>query len=126
MEQKKRLHRSRNDRRIAGVIGGWAQYLGLDSSLLRLAFVFLVMFTGLFPNVFLYSVMGTIQPLEPLVNALTRGGDYLLTYPSFTRIVYLTVTMLAGFAPAIFVYLMVAIIVPLEPKSQPAEAGTAD
>ena len=125
MKQKKRLYRSRNDRMIAGVIGGWAQYFGLDPSLLRLAFVSLVIFTGLFPDVFLYSVMGTIEPLKPLVNALTRGGDYLLAYPSFARIVYLIATMFAGLGPAIFAYLMMAIIVRLEPKSQLAEAEAA-
>ena len=124
MEQRKRLHRSRNDRTIAGVVGGWAQYLGLDPSLLRLAFVILVMFTGLFPHIFLYPALAAIGPLEPLVNALSRGGDYLLAYPSFQRVVYLILTVLAGFAPAVFAYLLMAVIVPLEPKPQWAEVGT--
>jgi phage shock protein C len=123
-EQKKLLHRSRNDRMIAGVVGGWAQYLGVDPSLLRLAVVITAMFTGLFPDVFLYSVVGRIEPLEPLVNALSRGGDYLLAYPSFERVAYLIVTVLAAFAPAIFAYLLMAAIVRAEPKAGLAEVGT--
>ena len=124
IERRKRLYRSRNDRRMAGLVGGWAQYLGVDPSLLRLAFVILVMFTGLFPHIFLYPALAAIQPLEPLATALSRGGDYLLAYPSFQRVVYLILTVLAGFAPAVFAYLLMAVIVPLEPKSRLAEAGT--
>jgi phage shock protein PspC (stress-responsive transcriptional regulator) len=124
IERKKRLYRSRTDRTIAGVVGGGAQYLGLDPSLLRLAFVILVMFTGLFPHIFLYPALAAIQPLEPLAIALSRGGDYLLAYPSFERVAYVIGTTLAGFAPAVFAYLLMAITVPLEPKSRLAEAGT--
>lgn len=126
MEQKKRLYRSRNDRVIAGVIGGWARYLGLDPSLLRLAFVILVFFTALSPNVFLYSLMGTIEPLQPLVNALIHGGDYPIVFPYLPRIAFTVVVLLSSFFPGAFLYLLMAIIVPLEPKSQLAEAGAAD
>ena len=116
MGQKKRLHRSRRDRKIAGVIGGWAQYLGVDPALLRLGFVLLVMFTAFFPDLYLFPVMGAARPLAPFANVLSREG-YLFGY-AFGRIVYLVSTVLAGFGLAVFAYLLMAVIMPLEPESQ--------
>ena len=37
--ENKRLYRSRDDRHIAGICGGLAKYLNIDSRLLRWAFV---------------------------------------------------------------------------------------
>lgn len=42
----KRLVRSRDDRMIAGVCGGLAQYLGIDPMIVRLAAVALTVFGG--------------------------------------------------------------------------------
>jgi phage shock protein C len=42
----KRLMRSTNDRVIAGVAGGVAQYFGLDPTLVRVAWVVAVVFGG--------------------------------------------------------------------------------
>ena len=65
MSEKKRIYRSRSDRMVAGVLGGWAAYLGFDPSLVRLAFVVLLILTGFFPGIFFYLVMAIIIPLEP-------------------------------------------------------------
>ena len=65
MTEHKRIYRSRSDRMVAGVLGGWAQYLGFDPSLVRLAFVVLLILTGFFPGIFFYLVMAIIIPLEP-------------------------------------------------------------
>lgn len=35
----KKLHRSTSDRMVAGVCGGWADYLGVDPSILRIGLV---------------------------------------------------------------------------------------
>ena len=43
---RKRLLRSNNDRMLAGVCGGIAEYFNLDPSLLRLAWIFLTLFFG--------------------------------------------------------------------------------
>lgn len=45
VESGKRLTRSRQDRMIAGVCGGLGQYLKIDSTWVRLAFVLLTVFT---------------------------------------------------------------------------------
>jgi phage shock protein PspC (stress-responsive transcriptional regulator) len=63
MEVKK-LYRSRTDKMIAGVCGGLAQYLGIDSTLLRLLFALLVVF-GIGSGILIYLVLMIIVPLEP-------------------------------------------------------------
>ncbi len=39
MSDYKRLYRSRDERMVAGVCGGLGEYLGIDPTLIRLAFV---------------------------------------------------------------------------------------
>lgn len=56
-----RLIRSRQDRVIAGVAGGIAQYLAIDPVLVRLGFVALL-FAGF--GLFLYPVLWVIMPEE--------------------------------------------------------------
>ena len=57
----KRLYRSRDDRMIAGICGGLAEYFEMDSSIIRLLFVFgaFVTGSGLF---WAYLVMMLIVP----------------------------------------------------------------
>jgi phage shock protein C len=62
MEPKK-LYRSRSDKMIAGVCGGLGQYLGIDPTLIRLAFVLLLLF-GIGSGLLAYIVMMLIMPLE--------------------------------------------------------------
>lgn len=56
-----RLMRSRDDAIIAGVAGGIARYLEVDSTVVRLIFVVLA-FTGV--GVLLYPLLWVIMPLE--------------------------------------------------------------
>jgi phage shock protein C len=60
-----RLHRSRGDKWIAGVLGGLGSYLGMDPVILRLAFVVLLL-GGWGGLVVAYIVMAIIVPLEPV------------------------------------------------------------
>lgn len=60
---KKRLYRSREDQRIAGVCGGIAEYLGIDSSIVRILWVLLALAGG--PGVLLYIIMAVVVPEEP-------------------------------------------------------------
>ena len=59
----KRLYRSRDDRMIAGVCAGIADYFGIDPTLVRLIFVFGALGTvsGLF---WAYVIMAIIVPEE--------------------------------------------------------------
>lgn len=65
MAINKRLYRSRNDRILAGILGGLGDYFELDPVLLRLAFIILLVVTGVFPFAVIYVVAIFIVPLEP-------------------------------------------------------------
>jgi phage shock protein PspC (stress-responsive transcriptional regulator) len=58
MERK--LYRSRNDSRIAGVCGGLGEYLEIDPTLVRLIFVLLALTGG--HGVLLYIILWLIVP----------------------------------------------------------------
>ncbi|HYE59946.1 MAG TPA: PspC domain-containing protein [Candidatus Kapabacteria bacterium] len=60
----KKLFRSRTDKVFAGVCGGIAAYLNMDSTVIRLGTVFLCMITGFFPLGLLYIVACFIVPEE--------------------------------------------------------------
>ena len=64
-DQPKRMHRSRSDRKLLGVLGGVADYTSLDPSLIRIVYVLVTILTGFVPGIFLYLVMGFVVPREP-------------------------------------------------------------
>jgi phage shock protein C len=59
----KRLYRSTQDRMFAGVCGGIAEYLEVDPTLVRLAFVALTLLGG--PGLVIYIVLMLIVPEKP-------------------------------------------------------------
>ncbi len=65
MDRNKKYYRSRTDKQLAGVIGGLAEYFGVDSNLLRLLWVLIAVFTGLVPGVLIYVLAVLIVPLAP-------------------------------------------------------------
>jgi phage shock protein C len=61
----KRLYRSRTNRMIGGVIGGFAEFMGVDATVLRVIFAFLTLFTGIWYGLLLYILAMIIVPEEP-------------------------------------------------------------
>jgi phage shock protein C len=61
--EARRLYKSRTDRMIDGVCGGFAEFLGVDSTLVRLGFVFLGFLGGL--GIVLYLVAMIVMPTSP-------------------------------------------------------------
>lgn len=59
---EKRLCLSTTDKKIAGVCGGFAKYFDLDPTLVRLAYVILVIFGG--TGILLYIICALIIPRE--------------------------------------------------------------
>ena len=59
---KKKIYRSESDRRIAGVCGGIGEYFDVDSTLIRLAFVFFVLAAG--TGILAYVIAAIIMPNE--------------------------------------------------------------
>jgi phage shock protein C len=62
-QRARRIYRSRTDRILGGVAGGFAKYLGVDPVLIRLALVALL-FAGI--GFVLYIIAWIIIPEEPL------------------------------------------------------------
>lgn len=60
-----KLYRSRTDKWLGGVLGGLGQYFGVDSTLLRLAFIGLVVLLDVGGLVAAYIIMAIVVPLEP-------------------------------------------------------------
>ena len=58
---QKKLRRSRTDRMIAGVCGGIAQYINLDSTLVRALFAILTI-VGIGSPILLYVVLIFVMP----------------------------------------------------------------
>ena len=59
--KRKKLMRSKDNRILAGVIGGLAEYLDVDATILRIIFVCLS-WSGM--AVFLYIILAVIVPSE--------------------------------------------------------------
>lgn len=60
--QNKKLMKSRNDRKLCGVCGGLAEYLNVDSTMVRLIWALLVLAAG--TGVLAYLVAALIMPEE--------------------------------------------------------------
>ena len=61
----KRLYRSNEDKKIAGICGGLGEMFSIDSILVRLTFVFVGLVTGLVPLIVVYIVGWIIIPIKP-------------------------------------------------------------
>ncbi|WP_017756397.1 PspC domain-containing protein [Calidifontibacillus oryziterrae] len=59
---RKKLYRSRTDRKLAGILGGFGEYLGVDPTLLRVLFVILSIVTVFFPFALAYLICAFIIP----------------------------------------------------------------
>lgn len=60
-----RLYRSRHDRWVSGVLGGLGAFLGIDSVILRLAFIAISLLAGFWPGIVAYVVLAFVVPDEP-------------------------------------------------------------
>lgn len=61
----RRMMRSSTDCKIAGVCGGIADYLGIDSTVVRLIWVLAFVFTALVPATVAYLLIWLIMPQAP-------------------------------------------------------------
>lgn len=65
MMPKKRLTRSRDDRMIAGVCGGLAEYFEVDPTLVRIIYVVGSLLSAAFPGTLAYIILWIVMPDEP-------------------------------------------------------------
>ena len=57
-----RLRRSRRNRMLAGVCGGLAEWLGWDTTLVRVLYVVVSVFSAAFPGILVYVVLWIVMP----------------------------------------------------------------
>ena len=64
--QGKRLTRTRYDKKVSGVLGGVARFLGVDPTLLRVGYVLFALISGIAPALILYIAAAIVVPEEPV------------------------------------------------------------
>lgn len=67
---EKRLYKSKDDRILFGVCGGVAEYFDVDPTLIRLAFV-LILLTG--TGLIAYIIAAIVMPEKPIVIVQSQG-----------------------------------------------------
>ncbi len=60
----RKLYRSIDNRMVGGILGGLGEYFDVDPTVLRLIFVLLFIFTGIFPLGIVYLIWWLIVPKE--------------------------------------------------------------
>ena len=58
------LHRSKQNKMIAGVCGGIAEQLGWDPTLVRILYVVISIFSAAFPGILVYLILWILLPLQ--------------------------------------------------------------
>ena len=83
---QKRLMRSSVDSKIAGVCGGIAEYMDVDSTVVRLVWVLVSFFSGIIPGLIAYLVAWLVMPQAPVpVPATVIVTPPPATAPNFTQ-----------------------------------------
>lgn len=77
-----KLHRSKNNRMIAGVMGGIAEYLGWSPTITRLAFFIISTLSGAVTGVFIYFVLWIVMPMA---TASSYASE--LTYDAYGNVI---------------------------------------
>lgn len=62
-QSTKRLRRSSTDKMLAGVCGGWAEYIGMDAALLRILLVAITLF-GVGAPILIYAACWILMPRD--------------------------------------------------------------
>ena len=60
---QKKLYKSNTDKKLCGVCGGIAEYLNMDSTIVRLILVLAVLFAGC--GVLAYIIAALVMPQKP-------------------------------------------------------------
>ena len=63
----KRLYKSKDNKIIAGVMGGLGEYFDIDPVLFRVLYMAFSVFTGIIPGIIAYFLMAIVMPVRPSV-----------------------------------------------------------
>jgi len=61
----KKLYRSRDNKVFKGIFGGLGEYFEVDPVILRLGYIFLVVFTAFVPGIIAYVIATLVVPEKP-------------------------------------------------------------
>lgn len=61
----KRLYLSAEDKKLSGVCGGIAEFIGVDSTVIRLAWIIITVLTGVLPGIIGYIIAAIVIPSQP-------------------------------------------------------------
>lgn len=61
----KKLYRSRTDVKLTGVCGGLAAFFNIDSTVIRLVWALVTLFSAGIPGVLIYVICAIVIPEEP-------------------------------------------------------------
>jgi phage shock protein C len=100
----RRLYRSKTNRVFAGVCGGLAEYYGSDPTAVRLAALFIGLFTGIFPMLVVYVIAAIVVPEA---DGAVAAGDRTSVAPGQTAIVVGAFLVLLGIVGLANVWLQV-------------------
>ena len=64
--EPKRLYKSDSNRVLAGVFGGLGEYFNIDPVLLRVIWIFVVIFTAFVPGIITYILAAIVIPKRPV------------------------------------------------------------
>jgi phage shock protein C len=143
---ERKLYRSTTNKSIAGVLGGFAEYLDIDPTLLRVVYVLVTFFTGIIPGSLAYLVawmvmsegpttgeaQATVRPVatEGSGRQLQRSwrdrkwagvcgglGEYLDVDPTVVRIIWVVLSIVPGsIIGGLIVYLIAWLVMPEAPR----------
>ena len=69
---KKKLYRSSTDKMICGVLAGFAEYIDVDPTIVRLVYAALTLFTAGFPGILFYIICAIVIPQKPFLNRIKK------------------------------------------------------
>lgn len=64
MSSDKKLTRSVDNRMIAGVVGGLAEYFNIDPTIMRIIAIILTLMTGVGFGILIYFILWIVMPQE--------------------------------------------------------------
>ena len=123
----KHLYRSKLNKKIAGVCGGFSEYFELDPALVRLVWLAAILLGG--SGILIYLACWLIMPInpnptpvEPILRPLTRSvsnkiiagvcgglGDYFQMDPVLVRITFLILTVCIGWGILFYIILWISV-----------------